>query len=61
MEKLHVAVHLLRHVKQIRNKLKILKCGPCSGFEKISWLDRVKNEAVIHGVKEERNVLHTTK
>jgi hypothetical protein len=30
-------------------------------MEKINWLDRVKNETVIHGVKEERNVLHTTK
>jgi hypothetical protein len=27
-------------------------------MEKISWTDRVNNEAV-HGVKEERNILHT--
>jgi hypothetical protein len=28
-------------------------------MEKISWTDRVKNEAVLHRVKEERNILHT--
>jgi hypothetical protein len=28
-------------------------------MEKISWMDRVNNEAVLHRVKEERNVLHT--
>jgi hypothetical protein len=28
-------------------------------MEKISWTDRVNNEAVLHGVKEERNILHT--
>jgi len=27
-------------------------------MEKISWTDRVRNEEVLHGVKEERNV-HT--
>jgi hypothetical protein len=27
--------------------------------EKISWTDRVANEEVLHGVKEERNILHT--
>jgi hypothetical protein len=25
----------------------------------ISWTDRVNNEAVLHGIKEERNILHT--
>jgi hypothetical protein len=29
-------------------------------MEKISWVDRVGNE-VLHGVKEERNILHTVK
>jgi hypothetical protein len=29
-------------------------------MEKISWTDRVRNE-VLHRVKEERNILHTTK
>jgi hypothetical protein len=29
--------------------------------EKISWTDRVNNEAVLHKVKEERNILHTIK
>ena len=25
----------------------------------INWPDRVRNEEVLHGVKEERNILHT--
>jgi hypothetical protein len=27
-------------------------------MEKISWTDRVRNEEVLHRVKEERNILH---
>jgi hypothetical protein len=30
-------------------------------LEKISWTDLVNNEAVLHRVKEERNILHTIK
>jgi hypothetical protein len=30
-------------------------------MEMISWTDRVRNEEVLHRVKEERNVLHTIK
>jgi hypothetical protein len=30
-------------------------------MEKISWTDRVRNEEVLHTVKEERNILHTIK
>jgi hypothetical protein len=30
-------------------------------MEKMSWTDRVKNEEVLHGVKEERNILLTMK
>jgi hypothetical protein len=30
-------------------------------MEKISWIDRVRNEEVLHRVKEERNILHTIK
>jgi hypothetical protein len=30
-------------------------------MEKISWTDRVRNEEVLHRVKEERNILHTMK
>jgi hypothetical protein len=30
-------------------------------MEKVSWADRVRNEEVLHGVKEERNILHTIK
>jgi hypothetical protein len=28
-------------------------------MEKISWTDRVRNEEILHRVKEERNILHT--
>jgi hypothetical protein len=28
-------------------------------MEKISWTDRVRNEEVLHRVKEERNIVHT--
>jgi hypothetical protein len=28
-------------------------------MEKTSWTDRVNKEAVLHRVKEERNILHT--
>jgi hypothetical protein len=30
-------------------------------MEKISWTDRVRNEEVLHRIKEERNILHTIK
>jgi hypothetical protein len=30
-------------------------------MEKVSWTDRVRNEEVLHSVKEERNILHTIK
>ena len=30
-------------------------------MEKISWTDRVKNEEILRRVKEEVNILHTTK
>ena len=30
-------------------------------MEKISWTDSVKNEEVLKGVKEKRNILHTIK
>jgi hypothetical protein len=29
--------------------------------EKIFWTDRVRNEELLHRVKEERNILHTVK
>ena len=29
--------------------------------EKVSWTDRVRNEAVLHTVKEERNILRKIK
>jgi hypothetical protein len=30
-------------------------------MEKISWTDSVRNEEVLHRVKEDRNILHTIK
>jgi hypothetical protein len=30
-------------------------------MEKTSWTNRVRNEEVLHRVKEERNILHTIK
>jgi hypothetical protein len=30
-------------------------------MEKISWTDRVRNEEVLHRVKEDRNIIHTIK
>jgi hypothetical protein len=30
-------------------------------MEKISWTDRVRNVEVLHGIKEERNILHRIK
>jgi hypothetical protein len=30
-------------------------------MEKISWTDRVRNEEVLHRVKEERDIVHTIK
>jgi hypothetical protein len=30
-------------------------------MKKISWTDHVRNEKVLRGVKEERNIIHTVK
>jgi hypothetical protein len=30
-------------------------------MEKISWMDHINNEVVLHRVKEEKNILHTTR
>jgi hypothetical protein len=30
-------------------------------MEKVSWTNRVRNEEVLHRVKEERNIIHTVK
>jgi hypothetical protein len=32
-----------------------------NAMEKVSWNDRVRNEEVLHRVKEERNIVHTIK
>jgi len=31
------------------------------GMEEINWLDRAKDEVVIHRVKEDTNILHAIK
>jgi Ni,Fe-hydrogenase III large subunit len=41
--------------KQIRNTWKVLKCGAGKGRT-----ERVRKE-VLHGVKEEKNIVHTIK
>ena len=33
----------------------------CRRMQKISWTDRVRNEEVLHRVKERRNIIHTVK
>jgi hypothetical protein len=43
----------------IRNTWKILKGGAGARMEQIGWTDRVRNEKVLHRVKEERNILQT--
>ena len=40
-----------------QNKLEIFKTK-CWRRTEIRWTDRVRNEEVLHGVKEERNILH---
>jgi hypothetical protein len=30
-------------------------------YDSLSWTDRVRNEVVLLGVKEERNIIHTVK
>jgi hypothetical protein len=46
-------------IKKIDQKcLKVLKYG-AGKVGKIIWSDHVRNEVVLHTVKEERNILHT--
>jgi hypothetical protein len=42
-------------------KTEEVKSHPWRRMEKISWTDCVRNEEVLHRVKEERNILHTIK
>ena len=46
--------------EQIRNMVKFLNTVLDRAGE-ISWTNHMKNEAVLHGVKKERNILHTIK
>ena len=43
--------------EQIRNTLKVLKCG----LEMMILIDHVKNDKVLYRVKEETNILHRIK
>jgi hypothetical protein len=47
----------LRKVDQKHLEISEMWCW--GRMEKISWTDRVRNEEVLHGVKEDRNILHT--
>jgi hypothetical protein len=49
----------LRKVEQKYQKCFEMWCW--RRMEKISWTDRVRNEEVLHRIKEERNILHTIK
>jgi hypothetical protein len=44
-----------------KNYLEIFEMWCWRRMEEISWTDRVRNEEILHGVKEERNILHTIK
>jgi hypothetical protein len=37
----------------------VLKHGGGERMEKVSWTDGVRNEEVLHTIKEDRNMLHT--
>jgi hypothetical protein len=49
----------LRKVDQ--KNLEIFEMWCWRRLQKISWTDRVRNEEVLHRVKEERNIVHTIK
>jgi len=38
-----------------------IPCKCWERMEKISWTNWVKNEEILHGFKEERNIVHTIK
>ena len=46
--------------KSIRNTWKVLKCGAGEGWN-ISWNEEMRNEDMLQGVKEERNIIQTIK
>jgi hypothetical protein len=52
-----------RQISQLLDIYNIYCCSiKCSRrMEKLSWTDRVRNEEVLHRVKEERNIVHTVK
>jgi len=37
----------------------VLKHGGGERMEKVSWTDGVRNEEILHTIKEDRNILHT--
>jgi hypothetical protein len=44
-----------------RKYLESFEMRCCRRLEKISWTNRVRNEEVLHRIKEERNILQTIK
>jgi hypothetical protein len=48
-------------VKQIRNTsyLERFEMWCWRRMERISWIDRVRNEDVVHRIEEKMNILHT--
>ena len=53
-----MVLKLGRFGQQIRSTWKVLKCGAWRRTEKISWTDHVRNEEVLLGANEQRNILH---
>jgi hypothetical protein len=47
--------------KKVRNPWQGVKSGAGEGWRRSVGTSLVKNEAVLHRVKEERNILHTIK
>jgi len=52
---------MLKFWKVDQKSLRSFEVGCWRTLGKISWTDRVRNEEVLHKVKENRNILHTIK
>ena len=52
-----MVLKLGRFGQQIRNTWEVLKCGAGEGWRR-SWTDHVRNEEVLLGINEQRNILH---
>jgi hypothetical protein len=47
--------------KEIKRYVESFEMWCWRRMERISWTDRVRNEEVLHRVKEQRNIIHTIK